>query len=434
MMSSAFEVDQNQAQRTATSLRPSAAHSRLHAANSSQRASFGPPQRCACGGVVGPPGECAACRQRRLTSAPGFGHLKMQGRHFVRPSRLAGVGNDLESKGSALDPSTRHFMERRFHHSFGDVRVHTDQLASESARAVGARAYTVGNDVVFASGEYRPEAPSGGRLLAHELAHVVQQGGPVQARRADTTTTVGSNQDTLEREADRQAANAVSGLVVNIGPSARAAGLLQRADGGGPAAGLTGGSATSTGRPVFLCSKPIMLSWLHGKSHAFFRVGGSGIGNDTYELEHGNPCMSCYQGFPRHNEPEDRDAEDATCIPAPAITEASLLANWRSYPIGQYCPWGPNSNTYVRVIIDRCGAAGLRPPGSLPGFADPPPKAGTYGPEPYESALTSLCFEPLLCSRMCGPGGVQQSEAGPAGGVPEGQALASADRPDVGQE
>ena len=66
-------------------------------------------------------------------------------------------------------------MESRFGHDFSQVRVHTDTRAAESARAVNARAYTVGRNVVFGSGQYAPGSGEGQRLLAHELTHVVQQ-------------------------------------------------------------------------------------------------------------------------------------------------------------------------------------------------------------------------------------------------------------------
>jgi hypothetical protein len=58
--------------------------------------------------------------------------------------------------------------------------VHSDSRAAESARAVGARAYTVGRNIAFGGGEYRPDAEGGRRLLAHELSHVVQQAGATQ--------------------------------------------------------------------------------------------------------------------------------------------------------------------------------------------------------------------------------------------------------------
>lgn len=70
-------------------------------------------------------------------------------------------------------------FEKRFRYDFNGVRVHTDTLAAESAAAVHAEAYTVGNHVVFGRGRYQPDAAAGRELLAHELTHVVQQaGGP----------------------------------------------------------------------------------------------------------------------------------------------------------------------------------------------------------------------------------------------------------------
>ncbi len=67
-------------------------------------------------------------------------------------------------------------MEPRFGHDFSRVRIHADVQAAASAEAVNARAYTVGHNVVFRHGQYNPSAQTGSRLLAHELAHVVQQG------------------------------------------------------------------------------------------------------------------------------------------------------------------------------------------------------------------------------------------------------------------
>jgi len=85
------------------------------------------------------------------------------------------VSEVLASRGRPLEGSVRSFMEPRFGHDFSQVRVHTDERASQSAQAVNALAYTVGNNVVFARGRYDPESSHGRRLLAHELTHVVQQ-------------------------------------------------------------------------------------------------------------------------------------------------------------------------------------------------------------------------------------------------------------------
>ncbi|HSW19040.1 MAG TPA: DUF4157 domain-containing protein [Ramlibacter sp.] len=93
------------------------------------------------------------------------------------PAAAAAVQSTLAEGGSSLEPATRQLMESRFRHDFGNVRVHADARAAASAQSVGARAYTVGEDVVFNCGQYAPATPAGRHLLAHELAHVVQQGG-----------------------------------------------------------------------------------------------------------------------------------------------------------------------------------------------------------------------------------------------------------------
>jgi len=83
----------------------------------------------------------------------------------------------LRSSGQPLDSATRAYMEPRFGHDFSGVRVHADESAAESARAVHAHAYTVGRDVVFGAEQFAPRTSAGRELLAHELTHVVQQGG-----------------------------------------------------------------------------------------------------------------------------------------------------------------------------------------------------------------------------------------------------------------
>ena len=85
------------------------------------------------------------------------------------------VNQVLQSGGQPLDQVTRSFMEPRFGHDFSQVRVHQDSQASQSAQALNARAYTVGQDVVFGAGQYAPNTDAGQHLLAHELTHVVQQ-------------------------------------------------------------------------------------------------------------------------------------------------------------------------------------------------------------------------------------------------------------------
>jgi hypothetical protein len=87
------------------------------------------------------------------------------------------VDEVLGSPGQPLDESTRSFFEPRFGRDFSRVRVHTDSQSSKSAESVNALAYTVGRDIVFSSGQFALETKAGSYLLAHELAHVVQQEG-----------------------------------------------------------------------------------------------------------------------------------------------------------------------------------------------------------------------------------------------------------------
>ena len=100
------------------------------------------------------------------------------------------VHDALRSSGQPLDAATRAFMEPRFGHDFSHVRVHTDEKAAASSRLIQALAYTAGRNIVFNAGQYSPKTVGGRRLLAHELAHVVQQArgreAPRISRFADT--------------------------------------------------------------------------------------------------------------------------------------------------------------------------------------------------------------------------------------------------------
>lgn len=130
----------------------------------------------------------------RLQSARGSGGAvarkarQHEEQEMFQPKGLSGetpeVSGDFESEiasvrkgGSPLPASVRSPMESAFDYDFGQVRVHTDARAAASARAVKAVAYTVGRDIVFGEGRYAPETTGGRELLAHELAHVIQQAG-----------------------------------------------------------------------------------------------------------------------------------------------------------------------------------------------------------------------------------------------------------------
>jgi len=125
-------------------------------------------RKCACGGA------CPRCQSDQQRTP----QMKRMGRSHVGPTAAPPIVHEaLGSSGQPLDSATRAYFEPRFGHDFGDVRVHSDALAAQSADAVHALAYTVGRDVVFARSRYAPDTAAGQRLLAHELAHTVQQEG-----------------------------------------------------------------------------------------------------------------------------------------------------------------------------------------------------------------------------------------------------------------
>ncbi|MEA3051430.1 MAG: hypothetical protein QOG72_333 [Sphingomonadales bacterium] len=116
--------------------------------------------------------KCESCEEEE-SGAPL--KRKASGGGMAGEAAPAIVDRVLASPGRSLDPATSSFMGRRLGADFSDVRIHTDSDAAASATAVKARAYTVGRDLVFGSGEFEPNSRAGRHLLAHELAHVVQQ-------------------------------------------------------------------------------------------------------------------------------------------------------------------------------------------------------------------------------------------------------------------
>jgi Domain of unknown function (DUF4157) len=157
-------------------------------------------QRCSCGLRSAGPTECTSCKEtkRRLSR-----RAKADNLDFDEPLQTR-VTDVLRLPGQPLDAETRTAMGSRFGRDFGGVRVHTDMAAAETAVQLNAEAYTVGRHIVFAPGRYAPADPSGRRLLAHELAHVVQQDGVTDAA-AGSEVSIGPVDDVFEREAEHAA-------------------------------------------------------------------------------------------------------------------------------------------------------------------------------------------------------------------------------------
>jgi hypothetical protein len=144
-------------------------------------------QQAPASGTGGPPAiqrMCPECEQERLQrqlpedeeEEPLQAKREATGAPpAVSPRTEAGIAG-FRGGGSPLPTAVRGYFEPRFGRSFEGVRVHTGPDAAAAAREVGARAFTVGSDVAFANGEWRPDTSDGRRLLAHELTHTVQQG------------------------------------------------------------------------------------------------------------------------------------------------------------------------------------------------------------------------------------------------------------------
>jgi hypothetical protein len=112
----------------------------------------------------------------------------------------------LRTPSRPIDAADRGFVERRLGHDFGTVRLHHDDTAAATSSALGARAWTFGEHVAFGRGEYRPGHDGYRRLLAHELAHVLQQADAGQP----TSMSLAPPGDAFEREAESMAAAAMS--------------------------------------------------------------------------------------------------------------------------------------------------------------------------------------------------------------------------------
>jgi hypothetical protein len=182
-------------------------------------------RKCTCGGQTGPDDECAECREKRF--------LQREAASNTPPAGLPAIVHEaMRTPGKPLDHGSRDFMESRFNDDFGDVRVHTDPAAQASAKALGATAYTSGRDIYFAAGKYAPQSSEGERLLAHELAHTIQQRSIASLARqvASTDNLDVDPDDSLEREAERAAEQVVSSarIVPRGGVLANDSGSIQR--------------------------------------------------------------------------------------------------------------------------------------------------------------------------------------------------------------
>jgi hypothetical protein len=125
------------------------------------------------------------------------------------PAHDAGTVQGQLGSGHPLDTRVQSQMSSAFGYDFSGVRVHTDSRAGELSSQLNARAFTIGSNVAFASGEYQPGTLIGDALIAHELAHVVQQGGGKSANGVMSKDAALADDSSLEHDADHSAVAAV---------------------------------------------------------------------------------------------------------------------------------------------------------------------------------------------------------------------------------
>jgi hypothetical protein len=155
----------------------------------------------------------------------------LQGEQLQEQALSVSAAETLSYERQPLDGETRAYMEPRFGHDFSRVRIHADAQAAEEARALNARAYTVGQEIFFGQGEYASQSAEGRWLLAHELTHVVQQsetlqqatpaGSPLFVQAQDLQVSEPTAPE--EREATAIADQLLGGQVARVSVQGRAA-------------------------------------------------------------------------------------------------------------------------------------------------------------------------------------------------------------------
>ncbi|MEH2048251.1 eCIS core domain-containing protein [Nostoc sp.] len=141
-------------------------------------------------------GSCSECEKKEI-QRKGEGDVSSVPDGFEAAMQRSG-------SGQPLDQGTRSFMKSRFGQDFSDVKVHTDSAAAAASQQIQAQAFTTGRDIYFGRGRYQPQVTEGKRLLAHELTHVVQQTGAIQAK-----FDVNLPGDIYEQQADQIASEVI---------------------------------------------------------------------------------------------------------------------------------------------------------------------------------------------------------------------------------
>jgi hypothetical protein len=349
---------------------------------------------CSCGPTTGH-SACADCTRKKGREVQRWSLGEPEATSVPERVRQAVTG-----VGTPLDGATRTEMENYFAHDFSSVRVHTGTVAAESAAAISARAYTVGSSIVFGTDQYAPHTAGGKQLLAHELTHVIQQGG---AWNRSGPLHLGDPHDVAETEADtlaRGIGEAATGsratpsqlgpgavqrqLVTPLGPGGGFGGLMDRdrMRSGGP-----GSPAVAAAAPFQVCSRDLQGALGLFANHAYvdappFRYAiisplcGQGLDNPL--------TGTTAQKWDNSPDPCGKTPNCVPCTPAPGVTDVAkcLRSAFRSYAsLSLYKGLGPNSNTFAGTLARSCCAGMVPKPaalGNCPGWDDPaaPARAG----------------------------------------------------------
>lgn len=148
-------------------------------------------RKCACGAEPGKPCTCHHDHDRLQEDDDRHPEMRVDRKAMPGPDAggqaLRAVEEVVAEPGAPLPAAIRQEMEQGFGQDFSAIRIHDTPRAAASAEGIAAHAYTVGPHIAFNRGRFRPDTDSGKRLLAHELAHTVQQGatrrGPVDTGR-----------------------------------------------------------------------------------------------------------------------------------------------------------------------------------------------------------------------------------------------------------
>lgn len=313
-------------------------------------------------GVTGAQRMCADCEEE----------LQLKPKRNALTDTANKTGNAMNHQldaGRKLSASQRSFFESRMGYGFGNVRIHTDEQAARSAEAINARAYTMGHDIVFNTGEYRPGIREGERLLAHELVHVAQQRSAttvfsenrVQLKQLSTDGMIqrfsSSSPDSSESSGENDEENAApsTGMGSACKVDVRATHI------GGILSGL----------PIW----HLFIVYTDSTGTEFYYRGGPGGSCSGVSTGGYGTIIGTHGRYVAGTVDWDPSAPSVTVLSGTsACGKDSCFASELSRIDGTctpYAPTGPNSNTVASTLLSNCSVPRSKPVTIAPGWGDP---------------------------------------------------------------